>query len=74
MTVLERTKELVGAGVPPVDTLLSALRPPRHLVRDDGSPRRSKGSGTGMQGLRDHSGPTASVMLLRRRPRQMLLS
>ncbi len=66
MTVLERTKELVGAGVPPVDALLSALRPPRHLVRDDGSPRRSKGSGTGMQGLRDHSGQRVEKRSFRR--------
>ena len=48
MTLLEWTRELIGAGVPPVEALLLVLRPPRHLVRDDGSPRLPKGSGTSM--------------------------
>lgn len=56
MTVWARTTELVGAGVPPVDALWMALRPPRHLIRDDGSLRRPKGPGTEVSLVRWHPG------------------
>lgn len=36
--VIETTRELAGSGVPLLEALVLALRPPAHLVRADGTP------------------------------------